>query len=98
MQVHIKDKKDEPLLARKMIMAEIEFENATPPYGEITTALASNLKSDEKLVAIRHVYTSFGKKHAKITAYVYNDEAKRLANEPKLKVKKDPKAKKEEKK
>ena len=88
MNLTINNKHEEPLLSRTKVEATIVFENATPSYKELTTSLASHLKSDEKLIAIRHVYTSFGNKQAKVHAYVYADEAKRQFVEPKLKEKK----------
>ena len=55
----------------------------------MTSSLASSLKSDEKLIAIRHIYNSFGAKKAEVIAYLYNDEAKKQLIEPKLKEKKE---------
>lgn len=92
-QLNVTIKKEEPLLSRIMVKATLEFEKATPSYQEATSLLANSLKSDEKLIAIRHIYNSFGAKKAEITAYIYNDEAKKQMIEPKLKVKKEKKAK-----
>jgi len=89
MQLNITQKKEEPLLSRTMLKATLEFENSTPSYAEVTSLLAGNLKSDEKLIAIRHVYTSFGDKKAEVQAYVYKDEAKKQLIEPKKKEKKE---------
>ena len=88
-QLSITSKKEEPLLARTMVKASLEFEKSTPSYAEVTSSLASSLKSDEKLIAIRHIYNSFGAKKAEVIAYVYNDEAKKHLIEPKLKEKKE---------
>ena len=96
MQINITSKTNEPLLSRTLVNATLEFENSTPPYAEVALALASSLKSDERLIAIRHVYNHFGAKKADVIAYVYADEQKRQFIEPKLKVKSDKKA--EEKK
>ena len=98
MQVNVTNKKGEPLLSRTLVSATLEFEKSTPSYAEVTAALASSLKSDEKLVAIRHVYNHFGAKKADIVAYVYSDEQKKQFIEPKLKVKGDKAAAKEAKK
>ena len=92
-QLSITSKKEEPLLARTMVKASLEFEKSTPSYAEVTSLLAGNLKSDEKLIAIRHIYNSFGAKKAEVIAYLYNDEAKKQLIEPKLKVKKEKEAK-----
>ena len=93
MQLNVTGKKEEPLLSRTMVKATLDFEKATPSYNEVTSLLATQLKTDEKLIAIRHVYNSFGARKAGVTAYIYNDEAKKQLIEPKLKEKKDKKAK-----
>ena len=92
-QINVTNKKEEPLLSRTMVTANLEFEKATPSYPEVTTLLATNLKTDEKLVAIKHIYNLFGSKKAEVIAFVYSDENKRQFIEPRLKVKKDKKAK-----
>ncbi len=94
LQINIIEKKDEPLLSRTMVKAGIDFEKATPSYTETAPLLASSLKADEKLIAIRHIYTHFGERKAQIIAYLYADEGKKQAVEPKLKIKKDKKAEK----
>ena len=96
MELKVTSTKEEPLLSRKMIQASLEFDKATPSYTEVTSLIANQLKTDEKLVAIRHIYNSFGLKKANVIAYVYSDESKRHFIEPKKKEKKDKKA--EEKK
>lgn len=93
MQLNITNKTNEPLLSRTMIKAYLEFDKATPTYQEVASALASNLKTDEKLIAIRHVYNSFGARKAEVIAYVYSDEQKKNFIEPKVKEKKEKKAK-----
>lgn len=98
LELTITNKTEEPLLSRTMLKANVSFEKATPSYQELTSLIASKAKADEKLVAIRHVYTSFGNKNAQITAYIYNDEAKKQFIEPKIKEKKDAKAKEAPKK
>ena len=93
MQINVTSKKEEPLLSRTMLKASLEFEKVTPSYPEVTALLATNLKADEKLIAIRHIYNHFGDKKADITAYLYSDENRKNFIEPKLKVKKEKKAK-----
>lgn len=89
MELNITSKKEEPLLSRTELKADVIFEKATPSYQELASLVASKVKADEKLVAIRHVYTSFGNKNAELIAYVYKDEDKKKFIEPKLKEKKD---------
>lgn len=92
MQLNVANKKEEPLLSRTMVRATLEFEKSTPSYAEVAALLASQLKADEKLIAIRHIYNSFGTRSADVIAYVYSDESKKQLIEPKLKEKKDKKA------
>ena len=93
MQLNVTSKREEPLLSRTMVKAALEFEKATPSYAELIPLLASNLKADEKLIAIRHIYNLFGAKKAEVIAYVYSDEAKKQLIEPKVKEKKEKKTK-----
>ena len=93
MNMTVTSKKDEPLLSRTMFKATLEFEKTTPSYQEVNALLTTHLKSDEKLIAIRHIYNFFGEKKAEVTAYVYNDEAKKQFMEPKIKENKGKKAK-----
>ena len=81
--------KEEPLLSRTMLKAVLEFEKATPSYPEIAALIAAQIKKDEKLIAIRHVYSYFGSRKADVTAYVYSDESKKQFVEPKIKEKKE---------
>ncbi len=92
-QINITGKKEEPLLSRTKVTATVEFEKATPSYPEVITSLANSLKTDSKLIAIRHVYNSFGAKKAEVIAYVYSDENKKQFIEPKIKEKKEKKEK-----
>ena len=89
MEIKIINKREEPLLSRTMLKANLDFEKATPSYAEVSSLLASHLKTDEKLIAIRHIYNSFGAKKAEVIAYVYSDSAKKQLIEPKIKEKKE---------
>ncbi|MBI4452297.1 hypothetical protein HY637_02630 [Candidatus Woesearchaeota archaeon] len=94
----IVEKKEEQLLSRTLVKASMDFEKSTPSYQEAASLLAASLKADEKLVAIRHIYTHFGDKKANVIAYLYADESKKQAIEPKKKEKRGKKAAKAEKK
>ena len=96
MQISIINKKEEPLLSRTMVKAMLEFEKATPSCQEAASLIASNLKIDEKLIAIKHIYNLFGNRKAETIAYIYKDEAKKQFMETRVKEKKE-KAKKVQK-
>lgn len=89
--------KEAPLLQRKRIAFEINHEKkATPKRDEIIKQIASELKIDEKLITIRHIFTNFGENKSKIIIHIYKDEKRKKVIEKK-KVKKGDK-KPEEKK
>ncbi len=74
MELKIINKKEEPLLSRTRVEAEIAFENATPSKAEIKTQLAKDVGKDEKLVVVKGIYNSYGLKKAKNVSYVYENE------------------------
>jgi len=74
MELKIINKKEEPLLSRTRVEAEIVFENATPSGAEIKAQLSKDVGKDEKLVVVKGIYTSYGLKTAKNVSYVYENE------------------------
>lgn len=97
MKLTILKERDTPLLSRKRVTCEVLYEGATPSRLELKKSVAKQLKADEKLVILKHIYTKFGKQKAKVIAHVYEKEEdlKKLEHE-KLVAKHSPK--KEEKK
>ncbi len=93
MQLKILDKKEQELLSRTAIKAHIIFDKATPSNEEIKKQIASGLKADENLVAVKNIYTEYGKSEADVNAYVYKSAEEMQKIEPKPKEKK-PKAEK----
>ena len=89
--------KDNPLLNRKELTADISFTGKTPSYPEVTDALAQKLGVAKDVVAVQHVYTAFGATKAKVLAHVYKTAEDLKKIEPKIKEKKSaaPAAKKE---
>ncbi len=92
MEIKITNEKEDILLSRKEITAQISFKGATPSKEDIKKKLASAIKSNEKLTVIKNVFTSFGSETAKVIAYQYINEEDMRKIEPKEK-----KHKKEEK-
>ncbi len=64
MDIKITEKNEKPLLSRTEITADITAD-ITPKKQELKTKFASILSVDEKLVAVKHVYTQFGSKKSK---------------------------------
>lgn len=85
MELKITEKKEEPLLNRTRIEGTLTFDKATPSKEELKNQLANNQKSKPELVAIKHIYTGYGKPHAKIIAYIYNSKQDFEKIEPKPK-------------
>jgi len=74
MKLEIAKERDTPLLSRKRVTLNLEYEGATPSRLDLKKAVAKKLGSKENLTIIRHVYTRFGKQKAKIIAHVYEKE------------------------
>ncbi|ENO11846.1 ribosomal protein S24E [Thermoplasmatales archaeon SCGC AB-539-C06] len=85
MGIKIIEKKENPLLARTKILAEISFEKATPSNDEVKKQIASEVKADENLVVVKNIYTQYGSTSAKVTAFVYNSKEDLEKIEPKPK-------------
>jgi ribosomal protein S24E len=85
MDLKITEKKEEPLLSRAKLIGELAFDGATPSYEDVKKKIASSLNCDEKLIAIRNIYTDFGVKKAELFAYVYNKEEAMKKIEPRPK-------------
>lgn len=99
MELKIINKKDEPLLSRMMVEADITFEKATPTKEEVKSKLAQVLGKDEKLIVVKGMYNTYGLKKAKSISYLYEDEKlkERIEAKIKKKGKGEPKEKEEEK-
>jgi len=74
MKLELKEEKEMPLLSRKRLQFRAEFESATPKRDDIRKEVAKKAGVDEKLVIIRHIYTKFGKREAKVIVHIYKNE------------------------
>lgn len=88
MELKILSKKENPLLFRTEVEGEVVFSGATPSYAELKKALSSQVKAGEDAIAVRHIYTAFGKPTARFAAMVYKDAETLKKIEPKVKEKK----------
>lgn len=101
MDLKMIEKKEEPLLSRVKLKAEINFDSVVPSNKDVRAKVASHQKASENLIVVKNISTIFGSKSAKITCYQYEDEKKLKLIEPKEKAKKaktKEEPKKEEKK
>jgi len=72
MDVEIKKQIEAPLFGRQRITGIVTFEGgATPSILKLKDVLASKLKVNKDLIAIRHVYQRFGFTEVKVIAHIY---------------------------
>lgn len=72
MEVEIQKQTDVPLLNRQRVSVRVVFDGgATPSILQFKELIASKLKVNKDLVAIRHVYQSYGFPKAKVIAHIY---------------------------
>lgn len=93
--------KDVPLLNRKRVTATVQFDgSATPSLPMLKDLIAATFRVDKGVVAIRHVYPSFGRSTAKVIAHIYKtrDALLRLERLKKTERKEQEAAKKPEEK
>ncbi len=74
MNITIIDKKENPVLSRTEIVANIIFDKATPSRKEIQKSIAKEAKGDEKLTIIKNIKTQFGDSKAVVSALIYASE------------------------
>ena len=83
------------LLNRKRIVVELDHDKKpTPKNEEVKKQISSFLKIPEELIAIRHIYTSYGSPNSKVIVHAYKTKEELEKIEFK---KKKPKKKKEKK-
>ncbi len=80
MQINITEKKANPFLNRTEIKGTVSFEGVTPSNMQLAGAIAKDVHAKElSLVVMKHIYTKFSHREAKIEAVVYDTlEAKKL--------------------
>ncbi|MBW3023249.1 hypothetical protein KY308_04040 [Candidatus Woesearchaeota archaeon] len=96
MKLELIEKKEVPLLSRTRVQLKAEFDKATPKRDDIRKEVAKKVGSDEKLTIVKHIYTQFGNREAKVIAHIYKKEEdmRRIEDKPAVKrnVKEEPKA------
>jgi len=73
------------LLHRKEVTGTLAFTGATPSNKEVQTKIAEHFKVTPEQVAVKHIYTDFGKTSAKFEANVYDSKEALDKLEPKKK-------------
>jgi ribosomal protein S24E len=72
MSLKIISQKENTLMARKEISAQVDFSGPTPKKDDIKKMIASHISSEESLVVIKVIKNNFGAQSAKVEAYVYS--------------------------
>jgi ribosomal protein S24E len=101
MNLKITEQKDNPLLVRKEIKAQLSYEAATPSTKDLHAQLASGLKVKQELLVVKHIYPGFGTRQADVLVYQYESKEQLLKVEGEKKVakpKEEPPAEKAEEK
>ncbi len=83
MELKVINKKQDPLLFRTEIKAEMYFKGATPSKEEVKKKISSQVSANESLVVVRNIYTRQGVEQADVEAYVYDNADKMKVIEPK---------------
>ncbi len=76
------EKKENKLLNRIELVAELKFESGTPTRKEVRSLIASLLKKPENLVFVRKISTKYGRREAVVRVNVYNSREEALQIEP----------------
>ena len=72
MKLTINEKKDNPLLSRTEVRADIEFDATTPSNKDVQAELAKKLSVDAELVVVKQIRTGFGQRKAGVKANAYS--------------------------
>lgn len=84
-EISIVNNKNNALIGREEIVAVVKPQVS---YDETKKLLAEKTKKPVELIVIKRANPEFGKKEAKVEAYIYNSEEIMKKFEPKPKVKK----------
>lgn len=72
MNTEIQKQMEVPLLNRQRVTAMVDFDGgSTPSILQFKDLIASKLKINKDLIAIRHVYQQYGLSKAKVIAHIY---------------------------
>ncbi|MBW2992082.1 hypothetical protein KY345_02580 [Candidatus Woesearchaeota archaeon] len=106
MKLNIKNQKENPVLKRTEIEAELVFTGPTPSKETVKNEIASQTKADAELVEVKEIKTDFGNQSGKALIYVYQDaeskkemvklNKKQIEKEQKTKAEAAPKEEKKE--
>ncbi|MEA2036752.1 MAG: hypothetical protein U9O94_04550, partial [Nanoarchaeota archaeon] len=83
MDLKVTNKKDNTLLSRVEIEAELTFlGEPTPKKEDLKKKISSLEKSDEKLIVVKNIYSLFGAGKGNALVYIYKSEDALKKTEP----------------
>ncbi|MEM0231417.1 MAG: 30S ribosomal protein S24e [Candidatus Woesearchaeota archaeon] len=74
MEIKITSKKENELLERSEIIAEVNFTGTTPSRKQLTEELAKKLSAKPELISISKIKQLFGTKHLEMHAQLYKSQ------------------------
>lgn len=75
MKIENVEKKENVVLHRDEVSAQVIFSDATPSRSDVIKALAAATKSKEELVIVRSLQGNYGGGSATLVAHIYKDRA-----------------------
>lgn len=82
MNLKIIGEKENPLMHRKELVVEIEFDGATPKLEEMRNAISSKLGANPELLVVRKTKNFFGVRKVNVEVHLYSTREDLLATEP----------------
>lgn len=74
--------KENRILGRREIAADVSFEKSTPPRKEIKDFLCGKIGANPESAVISNISSKFGSRSAVVILHVYADKKAALATEP----------------
>lgn len=78
----INSSRENPMLGRKEVAADVSFDKSTPNRKEIKELLCAKLGANPDSVVINGITSKFGQKVVTVTMHVYQTKEAALAMEP----------------
>jgi len=75
MKLLIKKQKENPILRRAELEADLVFTGATPSREAVSSDIASQMKTKPEFIDVKIIKSNFGQQHGKAVVYVYKDAA-----------------------
>ncbi len=74
MDINIIEKKENPLLRRTELIADVGYEGTAPTRQTMRDEISKKLKVSPEVVIVRHIYPFFGDKKIEVVVHVYQSK------------------------